>query len=166
MLIKQLNKFILFITLFVSVNLISQSNCISSSVPFNEGEEVIYDVEYLMGKTWVTAGKARFIVKDSNFRDQSCYYVEGKGRTLKNYDWFFKVRDKYASFISKKTMLPMHFIRRVREGEFFLNYDYDFNYKENIALIYETRKQGSKRDTIDIIDCSFDIMSSVYFSEL
>ena len=164
MLIKQLNKFILFITLFVSVNLTSQSNCLSSSVPFNDGEEVIYDVEYLMGKTWVTAGKARFIVKDSTFRDQSCYYVEGKGRTLKNYDWFFKVRDKYASFISKKTMLPMQFIRRVREGEFFLNYDYDFNYKENTALVYETRKHGSKRDTIDIIDCSFDIMSSVYFS--
>ena len=45
-----------------------------------------------------TAGKARFIVKDSTI-DQSCYYVEGKRfGTLKNYDWFFKVRDKYASF--------------------------------------------------------------------
>ena len=42
-------------------------------------EKVIYDIEYLMGKTWVTAGKARFIVKDSIFKDQSCYYVEGKG---------------------------------------------------------------------------------------
>ena len=162
--IKQLSKFILFITLFVYVDLKSQSNCLSNLIPFKGGEEVIYDIEYLMGKTWVTAGKARFIVKDSTFKDQNCYYVEGKGRTLKNYDWFFRVRDKYASFISKKTMLPIHFIRRVREGEFFLNYDYDFNYKKNIALVDETRKQGSKRDTIDIIECSFDIMSSVYFS--
>ena len=77
--IKQLNKFILFITLFVSSNLTSQSNCLSNSVPFNDGEEVIYDIEYLMGKTWVTAGKARFIVKDSIFKNQSCYYVEEKG---------------------------------------------------------------------------------------
>jgi hypothetical protein len=162
--IKQLNKIFLFITIFVPAYLLAQSNCLARSTPFKGGEEVIYDIEYLMGKTWVTAGKARFIVKDSVYKKQSCYYVEGKGRTLKNYDWFFKVRDKYASFISKKTMLPLHFIRRVREGEFFLNYDYDFNYIKNIAAIDETRKKGFRKDTINIIDCSFDIMSSVYFS--
>ena len=48
-----------------------------------------------MGKTWVTAGKVRFKVEDSIFQNINCLYIEGKGRTLKNYDWFFKVRDKY-----------------------------------------------------------------------
>jgi len=164
LLIKQLNNLFKYLFVLLVFDLSAQTNCISNNLPFIAGEEVIYDIEYLMSKTWVSAGKVRFKVEDSIYKNQPCLYLEGKGRTLKNYDWFFRVRDKYASFISKKTMLPMHFIRRVREGEFFLNYDYDFNYKENIALIYETRKQGSKRDTIDIIDCSFDIMSSVYFS--
>ena len=72
--IKQLSKFILFITLFIYVDLKSQSNCLSNLIPFKGGEEVIYDIEYLMGKTWITAGKARFIVKDSIFKNQSCFF--------------------------------------------------------------------------------------------
>ena len=165
MLIRQKSKIsILLFLILIVYNCSSQENCISKSFPFKGGEEVIYNIEYLMGKTWVTAGKARFIVKDSIYKNENCYYVEGKGRTLKNYDWFFKVRDKYASFISKKTMLPIHFIRRVREGDFYLDYDYHFDYTKKKAKVYETRKQGSKKDSIDIINCSFDIMSSVYFS--
>lgn len=165
MLIKQKNKIsILLLLISIVSDYTSQENCITNSLPFKGGEEVIYNIEYLMGKTWVTAGKARFIVKDSLYKNENCYYVEGKGRTLKNYDWFFKVRDKYASFISKKTMLPIHFIRRVREGDFYLDYDYHFDYNKNKARVFEKRKQGYKKDSMDIIECSFDIMSSVYFS--
>ena len=36
-----------------------------------------------MGNTWVSAAKARFIVKDSTYNNNPCYYLEGKGRTLK-----------------------------------------------------------------------------------
>ena len=165
MLIRQKNKIsILLLLISIVSDYTSQENCITNSLPFKGGEEVIYNIEYLMGKTWVTAGKARFIVKDSLYKNENCYYVEGKGRTLKNYDWFFKVRDKYASFISKKTMLPIHFIRRVREGDFYLDYDYHFDYNKYKARVYEKRKQGYKKDSMDIIECSFDIMSSVYFS--
>lgn len=165
MLIRQKNKIsILLLLISIVSDYTSQENCITNSLPFKGGEEVIYNIEYLMGKTWVTAGKARFIVKDSLYKNENCYYVEGKGRTLKNYDWFFKVRDKYASFISKKTMLPIHFIRRVREGDFILDYDYHFDYNKNKAIVYEKRKQGIKKDSLNIIKCSFDIMSSVYFS--
>ena len=61
-------------------------------------------------------------------------------------------------------MLPIHFIRRVREGDFYLDYDYHFDYNKNKARVFEKRKQGYKKDSMDIIECSFDIMSSVYFS--
>ena len=117
-----------------------------------------------MSKTWISAGKVRFKVKDSTFKNQPCLYLEGKGRTLKNYDWFFKVRDKYASFISKKTLLPIHFTRKVSEGDFKLDYKYDFDYDRKLAYILDFKNNKSIRDTLDIKKCSFDIMSSVYFS--
>ena len=142
----------------------AQTDCISNNLPFIAGEEVIYDIEYLMSKTWISAGKVRFKVEDSIYKNQPCLYLEGKGRTLKNYDWVFKVRDKYASFISKKTSLPIHFTRRVREGDFKLNYEYDFDYDRSLAYILDFKNKKSIKDTIDIINCSFDIMSSVYFS--
>ena len=164
MLIKQLNSLFKFLFVLLVLDLSAQTVCISNNLPFVAGEEVIYDIEYLMSKTWVTAGKVRFKVKDSMYKNEPCLYLEGKGRTLKNYDWFFKVRDKYASFISKKTSLPIHFIRRVREGDFKLDYEYDFDYGRNLAYVLDYNKKESIEDTLGIINCSFDIMSSVYFS--
>ncbi len=164
MLIKQLNSLFKFLFVLLAFDLSAQSDCISSDLPFVAGEEVLYNIEYLMSKTWVSAGKVRFKVEDSIFKKHPCLYLEGKGRTLKNYDWFFKVRNKYASFISKETLLPIHFIRRVREGDFQLDYKYDFNYKKNLAYISDYKKNETLHDTLEIINCSFDIMSSVYFS--
>mgnify|MGYP003327136115 FL=1 len=164
MLIKQLNSLFKFLFILLVFDLQAQTNCISNNLPFLAGEEVIYDIEYLMSKTWISAGKVRFKVQDSIYKNQPCLYLEGKGRTLKNYDWFFKVRDKYASFISKKTLLPLHFMRRVREGDFKIDYNYDFDYDRNLAYIMDFKNKESIKDTLDIINCSFDIMSSVYFS--
>ena len=159
-----MNKLFLFLALVSLKTYQAQNYCSPKAIPFQDGEEIIYDVEYKMGKSWVSAGKARFLVKDSIFNKQSCYYVEGKGKSLKNYDWFFKVRDKYASFISKSNYKPIHFIRRVREGEFFLDFDYDFDYNIGKAYIKEKKKEGEKKESIDINNCSFDIMTSVYLS--
>ena len=58
----------------------------------------------------------------------------------------------------------MHFIRRVREGDFYLNYDYDFNYNNLTSKVYEKRRNVEKSETLAISSCSFDIISSVYFA--
>ena len=142
----------------------AQKVCSSELVPFQNGEQIIYNVEYKMGKSWVSAGKARFIVKDSTFNNKSCYYIEGKGRSLQSYDWFFKVRDKYASFVSKSNLKPYYFQRRVREGDFSLDYDYEFNFSKLNAFVTEKRKSSRNHDTIKINQCSFDIMTAVYLS--
>ncbi len=153
---------ILFLLFFSSVR--SQFDCTPTAIPFVDGEEIIFDINYQMGNTWVPAGKVRFIVKDSIYNNTECYYIEGKGKTLKNYDWFFRVRDKYASFISKETLKPKCFIRRVREGDFSLNYDYIFDYLSKKALVTEKKKDKISEETIDISNCAYDLMTSVYFA--
>jgi hypothetical protein len=158
------NKVFLILLTFCSLFAIGQKFCKPLEIPFKKGEKIIYDVEYKMGKSWVSAGKARFIVKDSLFNNENCFYVEGKGRSLKSYDWFFKVRDKYATFISKRNFKPTHFTRRVREGDFSLDYDYDFNFSSYNAFIKEKRKTNIKYDTIAINKCSYDVMTAVYLA--
>ena len=64
----------------------------------------------------------------------------------------------------QKTLLPLHFTRRVREGDFKLDYEYDFDYDRNLAYISDFKDKEHIQDTLNIINCSFDIMSSVYFS--
>jgi hypothetical protein len=153
---------ILFLSFFSTVK--TQFDCIPTDIPFISGEEIIYDINYHMANTWVPAGKVRFIVKDSIYNNIACYYIEGKGKTLKNYDWFFRVRDKYASFVSKETLKPVHFIRRVREGDFSLNYDYFFEYNSKKALVKEKKQDKISEETISISDCAYDLMTSVYYA--
>ena len=159
-----MNRLLTFIFLLSSFLIEAQKLCSSKIAPFQNGEQIIYNIDYKMGKSWVSAGKARFIVKDSTFKNKPCYYIEGKGRSLQSYDWFFKVRDKYASFISISNLKPYYFQRRVREGDFTLDYDYEFNFKKLNAYVIEKRKSSKKYDTININPCSFDIMTAVYLS--
>ena len=153
---------ILFLSLIYTVK--SQFVCTPTHIPFVGGEEIIYDINYHMANAWVPAGKVRFIVEDSIYNNVPCYYIEGKGKTLKNYDWFFRVRDKYASFVSKETLKPEYFIRRVREGDFSLNYDYTFDYPALKALVKEKKNDKTSEETIEISNCAYDLMTSVYFA--
>ena len=38
--------------------------------------------------------------------NRSAFHIVGKGRTAPFFDWFFKVRDVYETFIDTKTLLP------------------------------------------------------------
>ena len=57
---------LIFFCLLISQIFFGQIGCIPDKLPFISGEELIYDVEYHMGNTWVSAAKARFIVKDQH----------------------------------------------------------------------------------------------------
>ena len=117
-----------------------------------------------MGKLWVPAGRVRFSIKDSLYENQPCFYFEGKGKSLKSYDWFFKVRDKYSSFVKKETFKPLRFTRIVHEGDFHLFYDYKFDLKNQKATVYDNIKDKSSFSEISFPNCTYDVMTAVYYA--
>jgi len=139
-------------------------DCKPTEYPFKAGEQIDYDVFYNMGKVWVPAGKVRFTVKDSIYNNKSCFLFDGKGKSLKSYDWFFKVRDHYASLVEKKTFQPQRFVRNVSEGDFKLYYDYRFNNQTEKATVYKDKIDRSKKSTINFPNCSYDVITSVYYA--
>ncbi len=139
-------------------------NCIIQHSPFQGGEQLNYDVYYQLKKVWVQAGKARFSVKDSVVNGQKCFHFEGKGKSLKSYDWFFKVRDHYASLARKRTLVPVRFVRKVNEGGFSLYYDYHFDPENEKADVYLNPKDTVSHLEIDVPRCSFDVMTAVYYA--
>ena len=117
-----------------------------------------------MGKVWVPAGRVRFTVNDTIYNSKKCFFFDGKGKSLKNYDWFFKVRDRYSSIVEKEKFKPVRFTRNVNEGAFSLFYDYIFDYKNEKAKVIEDRRDKSKFSSIDFPNCSYDVMTSVYYA--
>ena len=123
---------------------------------FAAREVLKYDVGYKMGWIWISAGVVDFKIEEGNMFNKACYHITGFGKTHKSYDWFFKVRDKYETYIDKQTMLPLKFIRDVNEGGYKIYNDVTFDRENN--------KVTSVKGTFDVPECTHDVLSAIYYS--
>lgn len=157
-------KRIILLAFFVfNSGLTSGQNCTVDYIPFKGGEQINYDVFYNLKSIWVSAGKVRFSVKDSVYQGEKCFHFDGKGKSLKSYDWFFKVRDHYASIATKESLTPKRFVRNVNEGGYKIFYDYRFKNNET-AKVYQSKTDTNNNKTIKVPHCSFDVMTAVYYA--
>jgi hypothetical protein len=123
---------------------------------FKTGEKVTYKVYYNMGMIWAAAGIANFTVYDDKLDGQDVYHIVGDGKTLKSYEWFYKVNDKYETWIDKETMLPAKFYRNVSEG------DIKFN---SIALFdQKAQRVYSAKKVFSTPKCVQDVLSTIYYA--
>ncbi len=135
--------------------------CSIANNAFRPGEEITYKLYYNWNFVWIAAGEVTFRVKDQG----SQYLLSADGRTYKSYEWFYKVRDKYDTYVDKETLLPAVSIRDVKEGKYRL-YDkitFDRNRNKAISLRGKSRDQA-KQTEYDIDNCMHDILSVVYSS--
>jgi hypothetical protein len=130
--------------------------CIVNNTAFSIGEKVFYKVAYNWNTLWVNAGEVSFTVNQGFFNNTPCYHMIGFGTTYRSYDWFYKVRDTYESFMDMQTMQPLHFIRNVSEGGYNINQNVVFKHKENKAV--------STKGTYTIPDCIQDVLSAIYYA--
>ena len=85
------------------------------------------------------------------------YHVVGSGYTIGSTDWFFKVRDRYESYIDRDAMLPLLFVRRVDEGGYKFSQDYAFNH-------YTKKVDVGNNEKYDIPVGIQDMVSAFYSS--
>ncbi len=132
------------------------TNCNLVNTSTKKNEQITYKVYYTFAGAWIGAGIATFTNKLETYKGKPVYHIVGDGKTLRTYDWFFKVRDKYESYIDTTTMLPYKFVRRVNEG----------GYKKfNIVNFNRKMKTASSNDGIKKVPaCVQDVVSSIYYA--
>jgi hypothetical protein len=93
---------------------------------FKEGEILTYRMHYGV----INAGGAVLEVKPDilDINGRKIYHIVGTGFTTGSADWFFKVRDRYETYMDKDALIPWLFVRRVDEGGFKFSQDYKFNH--------------------------------------
>ena len=156
-------SFLLFA--LISSFLQAQQEVNTKNFAFKRGEKLTYRVHY----GFVDAGEATIEVTQDNlkFGEEPTYHLLGIGKSAGTFDWFFKVRDRYDSYISENTLLPRFFMRRVDEGGFIINQDYSFNQAANQVTV---KRDGTDkpRNTVnkkfEIPDGCHDILSAFYFA--
>jgi len=96
---------------------------------FTYGEKLEYRLHYGV----VNAGTAKLEVKklDKKIAGREIYHIVGSGKTKGAFDWFFKVRDKYETFVDVEGVFPWMFVRDVNEGGYKINQTYKFAQTKN-----------------------------------
>jgi hypothetical protein len=120
---------------------------------FKVGEKLTFDVKY----GFVTAGVATFqIPKMRKISGRDAYHVTFEVNTVSNFDWIYKVRDRYETFIDAKGIFPWRFEQHIREG----------GYSRDFAAFFDHRsgKAKTSEGEYDIPLYVNDIVSAFYLA--
>ena len=94
----------------------AQENCSFPNICFKENERVLYHVYYNVSFIWVHAGEVTFSTSMESYNNKDIFHIIGDGKTYPSYDWIFKVRDRYETYLDVNELVPLKFIRNVNEG--------------------------------------------------
>jgi hypothetical protein len=124
----------LFIALSYQWNLFAQASNefrVQPNNAFRVGEKLTFDVKY----GFVTAGIATFeIPRIKKISGREAYQVTFEVNTVPSFDLFYKVRDRYETYIDVEGMFPWRFEQHIREG----------NYTRDFSAFFDQRKGKAK----------------------
>lgn len=120
---------------------------------FKEGEKLTFDVDY----GFVTAGIAVMEVpRIKRISGRNAYHVTFEVNTVPSFDVFYKVRDRYETYIDVEGLFPWRFEQHIREG----------GYTRDFSAFFDQRKGKAKTSEgeYEIPLYVNDIVSAFYFA--
>jgi hypothetical protein len=130
--------------------------CTLRNTAFQTGETTTFKVFYTLAGAYIGAGEASFAVAIEKMNNKPVYHIVGDGKTYPFYDKFFKVRDKYESYIDTATLQPVKFIRNVYEGGYKKYENVTFNQQTNTAITGD--------GVFKVPACIQDVLSSIFYA--
>ncbi|MFL5753790.1 MAG: DUF3108 domain-containing protein [Bacteroidia bacterium] len=120
---------------------------------FAPGEVLTYSLHYGMMDAAVAVLEVK---KDTRtIAGRECYQIVGNGYSRGTFDWFFKVRDRYETYMDKDALVPWLFVRRCYEGGYVINQDYVFNH-------FAKKVDVGGGEQFPIIENTQDMISAFY----
>lgn len=95
------------------------------------------------------------VSKPLNIHNKKAYNFKIEGRTNKSFNWLYKVRDKFESWVDASSHTPLRYAKTVRENDYYHQDVAIYNHKEN----YLRNKEGK----INITQNTQDLASAIYF---
>lgn len=130
--------------------------CGIRNTSFKAGEQITLKVFYALAGAHIGAGEATFTTTLTQLQNKPVYHIVGEGKTYSFYDSFFKVRDKYETYIDTATLQPYRFIRNVSEGGYKKYENVTFNKTANTAV--------TNKGVYKVPGCVQDVLSAVFYA--
>lgn len=121
---------------------------------FTHGEQLRYRVHY----SWINAASITLSVDDKPtlVNGRETYKISAYGRTFKTFDWAFKVRDNFVSYVDKMSIAPLKYFKNVQED----------NYRDEDLVYYDHEKKflTGKQKSMEMPAYVQDVVSGTYYA--
>jgi hypothetical protein len=155
------NKWMHVLLITLSGNLLIVSQTTNSkeefryieNTAFKEGEKLTFDLNY----GFVTAGIAVMeIPRIKKISGRNAYHINFEVNSVPSFDMFYKVRDRYESYLDVEGLFPWRFEQHIREG----------GYTRDFSAFFDQRKGKAKttEGEYEIPPYVNDIISAFYFA--
>ena len=120
---------------------------------FKVGEKLSYKMKY----GFFTAAEANIRVEASDKKfDEPAFHLIAEGKTAGSFDFFYKVRNKYESYVDQNTLLPYFYTENRREGK--------WKHTDNVTFDHKDSKVTANKGVFAFKGKTFDFVSAYYFA--
>ncbi len=154
-----IKTFLFSILFLICISTFSQKVIELKNEAYTYNEKLKYRVYYhslLTGK--LTAGIATLEIGDKPVKvaNRHTYHIEAIGKSKGLFNLFYKVHDRFETFIDEDSLVPLSFLRRTREGGYVVDDDVVFDHTNLVAT--------SRQETKKIQPNTQDIISAFYYA--
>jgi len=121
---------------------------------FKAGEKLSYKLKY----GYFTAAEADLRVEntDIKYNGQPALHIIAEGKTAGSFDVFYKVRNRYESYVDEKTLLPYFYAENRHEGS--------WKHADKVTFDHENSKITANKGVFLLKGDVFDFVSAYYFA--
>jgi hypothetical protein len=121
---------------------------------FTYGEKLTYRVHY----GWINAAKITLKVGDEpkQIKGRQTYNITAKGKTYRSFDWAYKVRDHFETYMDSISLAPLKYFKQQKEDSY-----------EDVDVVFYDHANGKIKGTKKNMDMPAyvqDIVSGVYYA--
>jgi hypothetical protein len=121
---------------------------------FKVGEELSYKLKY----GFFTAAETNIRVEESEkkFEGHPAFHIIADSKTAGTFDVFYKVRNRYETYIDENTMLPYFYTENRHES--------NYRHSDNVTFNHQDDKITANKGVFPFKGKVFDFLSAYYFS--
>ncbi len=121
---------------------------------FQGGERLTYKLKY----GFITAAEGVLTVEDTDikFENKPVFHLVAEGKTSGTFDIFYKVRDRYDSYVDKTELLPYLYTENIREA--------NYRRTDKVRFYRDQQKVVGDKGTFKAEGQVFDLISAYYFA--
>lgn len=142
-------------------------DCEVNERAYEIGERLDYKLYFNWTAIWLKAGIVSFNIEEAEVNGNPTFHVVADARTPRSFDWFYKVRDRYETYIDYYTMNPLRFVRDINEGGYEKQLQYTFDPSigsVNVDYYIRRGEMKAENELLSVPSCTQDLLSSFYYA--